>query len=243
MSKIKTDKIQKTTSGAAEFTLPSADGSADQVMATDGSGTLSFVSVADVSGIASMQVFTTLGSQTWTRPTGITKVMIEVQGAGGSGGKRNSNGAAMGGGGGGGYARKFLDVSSISSATIVVGTGGPAQTTNDTDGTTGGDSSWADGTNTVTGAGGVGGTGTTAYGSSAGGVASGGDLNIPGQRGTAGGASNYGGDSHMGTGGVNIWTGQLTSDTVTGYGGGSGGAYQLDSPAGGHGVVLVTEYK
>ena len=132
MSKIKTDKIQKTTSGAAEFTLPSADGSADQVMATDGSGTLSFVSVTDVSGIASMQVFTTLGSQTWTRPTGITKVMIEVQGAGGSGGKRNSNGAAMGGGGGGGYARKFLDVSSISSATIVVGTGGPANTTNDT---------------------------------------------------------------------------------------------------------------
>ena len=47
----------------------------------------------------------------------------------------------------------------------------------------------------------------------------------------------------MGTGGVNIWTGQLTSDTVTGYGVGSGGAYQLSSPAGGHGVVIVTEYK
>ena len=47
----------------------------------------------------------------------------------------------------------------------------------------------------------------------------------------------------MGTGGVNIWVGQLTSDTVTGYGGGSGGAYQLNSPAGGHGVVIVTEYK
>ena len=72
---------------------------------------------------------------------------------------------------------------------------------------------------------------------------SGGDLNIPGHRGPAGGGSNYGGDSHMGTGGVNIWVGQLTSDTVTGYGGGSGGGYQLNTPAGGHGVVIVTEYK
>ena len=199
--------------------------------------------VTGAGGLASVQVFTTLGSQTWTRPTGVTRVMVEVQGAGGSGGKRNSNGAAMGGGGGGGYARKFIDVTSIASATVVVGTGGPSQTSNDTDGTTGGDSSWADGTNTITGAGGVGGTGTTAYGSSAGGTATGGDLIIRGQRGTSGGASNYGGDSHMGTGGVNIWTGQLPSDTVTGYGGGSGGAYQLDSPAGGHGGVLVTEYK
>ena len=199
--------------------------------------------VTGAGGLASVQVFTTLGSQTWTRPTGVIRVMVEVQGAGGSGGKRNSNGAAMGGGGGGGYARKFIDVTSIASATVVVGTGGPSQTTNDTDGTTGGDSSWADGTNTVTGAGGVGGTGTTAYGSSAGGVASGGDLNIPGQRGTAGGASNYGGDSHLGTGGVNLWTGQLTSDTVSGYGGGSGGGYQVNTPAGGHGVVVVTEYK
>ena len=97
--------------------------------------------VTGAGGLASVQVFTTLGSQTWTRPTGVTRVMVEVQGAGGSGGKRNSNGAAMGGGGGGGYARKFIDVTSIASATVVVGTGGPSQTSNDTDGTTGGDSS------------------------------------------------------------------------------------------------------
>ena len=43
--------------------------------------------VTGAGGLASVQVFTTLGSQTWTRPTGVTRVMVEVQGAGGSGGK------------------------------------------------------------------------------------------------------------------------------------------------------------
>ena len=37
------------------------------------------------SGLTSVQTFTSSG--TWTRPTGITKVIVEVQGAGGSGGK------------------------------------------------------------------------------------------------------------------------------------------------------------
>ena len=42
MSKIQTNKIQHTANGAAEFTLPQTDGSANQVIKTNGSGTLSF---------------------------------------------------------------------------------------------------------------------------------------------------------------------------------------------------------
>ena len=42
MSKIQANQIQHTANGAAVFTLPQTDGSANQVVKTDGSGTLSF---------------------------------------------------------------------------------------------------------------------------------------------------------------------------------------------------------
>ena len=46
MSKIQTNTIQHTANGAAVFTLPTSDGSANQLLKTDGSGTLSFVDSA-----------------------------------------------------------------------------------------------------------------------------------------------------------------------------------------------------
>ena len=46
MSKIQTNKIQHTANGAAEFTLPTSDGSTGQYMKTDGSGNLSFATIA-----------------------------------------------------------------------------------------------------------------------------------------------------------------------------------------------------
>jgi len=225
---------QIKSSNITDGTIVNADVSASAAIA---STKLSGVE----SGLTSVQTFTVSG--TWTKPTGITKVIIEVQGGGGSGGKRNATTSSMGGGGGGGYARKFLDVSSISTSTITVGVGGVSQTTNDTNGITGGASSWADGTNTITGNGGTGGEGTSAYGRKAGGTGVGGDFNIQGGSGTAGGGSNRGGDSFYGTGGMTIWIGQMTSDVPSGYGGGSGGAYQLNSDAGTPGIVYVQEYK
>ena len=45
MSKIQTNKLQHTGTGAAEFTLPQTDGSAGQVLKTDGSGNLSWVTL------------------------------------------------------------------------------------------------------------------------------------------------------------------------------------------------------
>jgi len=42
MSKIQTNKIQHTENGAAEFTLPTSDGTNGQVLKTNGSGVLSF---------------------------------------------------------------------------------------------------------------------------------------------------------------------------------------------------------
>lgn len=49
MSKIQANQIQHTQNGAAVFTLPTSDGSANQVIKTDGSGTLSFVAQPDLS--------------------------------------------------------------------------------------------------------------------------------------------------------------------------------------------------
>ena len=59
MSKIQRNTIQHTANGAAVFTLPTSDGSANQVLKTNGSGTLSFVAQPDLStaGITQADLF------------------------------------------------------------------------------------------------------------------------------------------------------------------------------------------
>ena len=79
-------------------------------------------------GLQSMNVFTTPGTATWTKPSGITKVKVIVTGGGGGcsavGGNRADDIGA--GGAAGGTAIKIIDVSSISSVTVTVGMGGTA---------------------------------------------------------------------------------------------------------------------
>lgn len=185
-------------------------------------------------GFNSVQTFTSSG--TWTRPSGITKVIVEVQGAGGSGG--NSSVSNGGGGAGGGYAKKFLDVSSISTSTITVGSGG-AGTSGSSSGNGGGSSSWADGTNTITGGGGGG--GVSYPGASTAGTASGGDININGGRGFFRG---HQGQAFLGVEAVCDAGGSgQTGFAGGGYGWGSGTAYNATSVNGGDGIVIVWEYK
>jgi hypothetical protein len=204
------------------------------------------------SGLTSVQVFTSSG--TWTRPTGITKVVVEVVGGGGSSGSGDVDWSYGGSGGSGGYARKFLDVSSISTSTITVGAGGVKNA-----GTAAGASSWADGTNTITG--GAGGNGTNGVHPSPehgtgglGGTASGGDLNMPGSSGCIGQTANRGmtQGSYLSTGGHGDVIQRTQSDygaaTVgKSYGGGAGAGggnnATVDGADGGVGVVYVSEYK
>lgn len=47
MSTIKTNQLAHTANGASVFTLPQTDGSAGQVLKTDGSGNLSWVTLDD----------------------------------------------------------------------------------------------------------------------------------------------------------------------------------------------------
>ena len=87
-----------TIEGIAVGGLP--DGLVDSDMMASGNNT----------GLRSQQVFTTVGTATWTKPTGINVVRVIVtagaRGGGGYGAAQNNNGnngtANLGGGGGGG---------------------------------------------------------------------------------------------------------------------------------------------
>ena len=81
-SKIILDQIEKTGGSLTALTLPTSNASASEFLQNDGAGALSWASAS--AGFNSVQIFTSSG--TWTRPAGITKVVIEVQGAGGGGG-------------------------------------------------------------------------------------------------------------------------------------------------------------
>ena len=197
-------------------------------------------------GFTSVQVFT--AASTWTRPTDITKVIVEVQGAGGSGAKRLSAGQYGVSGAGGGYAKKFLDVSNTTTATVTIGAGGAAQTTGNTAGTAGGLSKFEEnagsgGWTDVIGNGGAAGGEAVAYATSTGGTGTGGDINIQGQYGTGGGASDRSGSSMLGLGNKMVQTGQTTVVPSTGYGAGGGGGLNVDSTAGTPGIIIVWEYK
>jgi len=222
-------------------------GTSGDFLKTQGTGANPVWASAGGGGFNSVQTFTSGG--TWTRPAGIIKVIMEVQGGGGGGGNADGgyNGAAAGGGG---YARKFLDVSAISSSTISVGTGGAASAD-------GGASSWADGANTITGSGGLegggGAAGTGFHGTGgSGGAATNGDINIPGRDGS-GISPQYGGDSFLGFGNQYKGPGGTTSPdsnnwgTVAGIGYGGGGSGVTASGgtagAGSNGIVIVWEYK
>ena len=57
MSKVQTNKLQHTASGAAEFTLPTSDGTNGQVLKTNGSGTLSFGGAGNQNGMQVLEEF------------------------------------------------------------------------------------------------------------------------------------------------------------------------------------------
>ena len=241
-SKIIVDQLEKTGGALTALTLPVANASANEFLQNNGAGALSWA--ASTGGLAGMKVYTT-ASSTWTKSTReaalggvvIVKVIVEVQG-GGAGGSRDSTGTEQIGGSAGGYARKLLDVTGVTSATVSVGAGGAGATADNTAGVDGGDSSWVDSVNTdVKGLKGVG--GNTSHTRTIGGLGTGGDMNIQGGDGGKD-IGHRAGSSQFGHGGMN-WSSVASQNDATGYGAG-GGAMEHSGGAGGDGtdgIVIV----
>ena len=201
------------------------------------------------SGIVGIVDYTTPGTYTWTKPTNVSSVVVEVVGGGGGGGYASTYSGS--GGGSGGYCKKFVSLlSGITSLQIVVGAGGAGGTSGS--GSAGGTSSVGGVCSANGGGGGVGGLAYKTVGG-IGGTASGGDLNITGNTGnTAGnlyGSGGSGAGSYFGGGGVggcysaSGCPSGSTSGSPGSSGGGGGGAGSGSGGAGGNGIVVITEYE
>jgi len=192
-----------------------------------------------------VQVFTNTGTSTFTVPSGITKVFVEVQGGGGAGNTgvdSGSTGFGGGGGGAGGYANEVVDVTGTTTIQVYVAPASAA----DVAGT------WSTfGTNGfyLSASGGSAGSGQSG---GAGGIGSGGDFNREGADGAAGGfatasdaadgAGGAGGSSQLGGGGAGGASGVGQPGNLYGGGGGGGRGNGGAANAGGvgaQGIVIV----
>lgn len=213
------------------------------------------------------RVYGTAGG-TWTIPTGLKGIDVEVQGpGGGSGGAKTGSAgqaACSGCGGAGGYAKKYIPVASLSgSYTVTVGAGGGGGSNTGGGGSAGTAASSFIGTgiNITANVGqGGGGENTPTSGTSRstggpGGTASGGDFNVQGGDGSNGmetGGQAFplgqGGSSVLGHGGRYASTASSAGQAGHGYGAGGGGVFTTGTSAGqagaagADGVVIVTEY-
>ena len=212
-------------------------------------------------GLQSQQVYTSAGSHTWTKPSGITKVKVFVTGGGGGGSGVGGNQYDDGGQGGaaGGTAIKIIDVSSISSVTVTVGAAGQASGTQAANGGDGGTSSFGSHCSATGGEGGRSGTSNVAQANP--GAGSNGDINLNGGTCATSGAflnllnntQNHvslfgfvGGSSFWGGGPSAAWwtTGAFGQTTKAGHGNGApgsggGGGSGAANPGGGHGANVA----
>jgi hypothetical protein len=212
-----------------------SDNSANLALGTVTSGSFGGTGVTGTGGVRSRQIFTATG--TWTKPSGITTIKVQVQGSGGGGGTWQSAGGA------GGYGEKLIDVTSISSETVTVGEPGAG----------GANASQVGGTVSF-------GSHVTATGGQAraiqgndpgrGGNCSGGDINMKGGGGTNSHNDNStmvsaGGASFFGGGPPGRYNDVPQDGNTDGGAYGTGGASAEGSGHGGDGVkgvVIVEEY-
>jgi hypothetical protein len=249
-----TNAFNFPNSGAQTYTWPSASGT---VLLTAGSG-----------GLKSFTILTSGTAATYTKPAGITSLLVEAVGPGGGGGGAaisTGGGAAGGGGGGGGYCRLWIAAAGAT-YTYTVGAGGAGGTAGNNAGSSGSNATSFVGTSASMSAGqGVGGGGSAISTSSAfrgslgtGGSSSGGNVNISGGDGNYGYTTNtagtgfsvggYGGGTFFAPGGVfNPAVATGTTAIANSGAGGSGGAATNNGSAfaggaGATGIIIVWEF-
>lgn len=226
-----------TVKGIAEV---ATQAEVDAGTATGGTGASLIVTPATLKAITTPVVRTYLAAAspaTWTKPSGLKYVVVEVQAAGGNGG--DAAGASNGGGGGGagGYSRKLIAAASLGTTETV------------TIGAVGNSSSFGSHCSATAGSNGTAGSSSALGG--AGGTGSGGDINAAGGGGGPGskavGQGGVGGSSFFGSGGAGTYGNDVNGNAAGNYGGGGGGASTESTGtqtggAGGPAIVIVTEY-
>ena len=217
-------------------------------------------------------IYDTAGSGTYVPPVGCTAIDVMVLGGGGGGGNsdgQGQNSAAAGGSGGGGASALKRIANPAASYSYTVGALGAGGSSAGTAGSAGGDSLFSDGGSIALvgtgGLGGVGDTGSVSSGTWTHGVAAvlatGGDINIPGQSTATTPMGDFntdifraysyprGGDSPYGVGGATLGT-SGDQDGVDGAGHGSGGSggVSVETTAnsvggdGTPGLIIIKEY-
>lgn len=226
--------ITAFTSGTGAMTV--------NVITTGGTGTIASWTVTHATPpfitppVDSMQVFTS--SSTWTCPVNVSKIRVTVVGGGGSGASQVSQ--APSGGGGGGAAIAVLNVTAGTTYTVTIGAGGAALAAGlgNRSGNAGGSSSFSgSGITTVSATGGA--AGAQSGGTAAGGVGSGGDLNI---RGGVGTPADGNVSTPPPTGGGTLFSGSVNFATTPTYGAGSAAGFNDAGSAAGANGVIVVEY-
>ncbi|ASN68791.1 hypothetical protein 7AX3_51 [uncultured Caudovirales phage] len=193
--------------------------------------------------LINVQVFSASG--TWAKTAGAKKALIKCWGAGGGGGNTSTAASGGGSGAGGGYSEGMFDISTLTSATVVVGSGGTSVAANIAGSGGNGGSSSVGGL--ISAGGGNG--GTSSSGSSPGASTNGGTIFAVSGQGGQGPVNALGG---VGGGAFNSFGGLPHSAGVGDQGGfpGGGGAggtkatstSYFASGAGANGYVIITEY-
>jgi hypothetical protein len=225
----------------------------DTAITVGATGTTTFAETVTFAGgklFHGMTSITATGSTTWTKPAGVTAIMVYITGAGGGGGGGNPNYNSRGGGGAGGTAIKWITSGIGSTETVTIGTGGTAGAGN-TGGSDGGDgtrgvtSSFGSHFSATGGYGGVVEATMISYVDSDRGNGVSGDINIfggdgqnyqGGQAHTDEAGGSIGGGSYWGTGGMGGHSnGSAPGRPGRAYGSGGGGGDQIASGAAGAG--------
>lgn len=241
-----------TSTGGTAYTVPvtSSTGKLDGRFCC--SGTTTFTdSVVGVGAAPSTTLYTTLGTTTWTKQTGLRWINVKIVGGGGGGAGADTDdtpGIGQGGGGAGYSEKNFLASDLPATTTIVVGGGGAkgAAAGSPTSGTTGSTTRF----HNMYAFGGAGGsTGNVSnYFVTAAGTSTGGTINLPGQPAFRSASVPYsnGGNSILGMGGVAVNDSGGKYIGCSGYGsGGFGGPEASEESSGNNGcqgVVIITEY-
>jgi hypothetical protein len=244
------DRIPKSDAPRAFVTTSAGVASATKGVKLDSTGKLD-TSVMPATSPVVRTYLTGASPATWTKPAGLKYVIVEVVGGGGGGGGSTTTNENTAGGGGGGYSKKLIAAATLGATeTVTIGAGGTAGAGTGAVGGTGGTSSFG---SHCSATGGAGGNYTADFEGGAGGVGSGGDINVQGQGGVSGAiganfSNGNGGSSVLGGGGISRTGGSdETGDSGKLYGGGGSGAVNrsggdMAGGVGGAGLVIVTEY-